>query len=303
LSRRWVFSPRYTVDLGAHTFPADKFLRVARMLVQSGLLREEDRVEPELPPAEDLLLVHTPDWVSRTLNGKLILEEETLMELPWSRPLVEAHALAVSGTAQPARLALEHGLGLHIGGGANHAFADHGEGFCMFNDLACAVAKLRREGRIRRALIVDLDTHQGNGTASIFRREPDVFTFSMHQEDGYPSERRASTLDIPLPKGAGDREYLDLLTQRLPGALDSHRPELVIYQAGVDVFERDMLGTLRLTMAGIEARDRFVFESCGRRAIPIALTLGGGYGEDIEQTVALHAGTVRAALEILCAEC
>lgn len=295
---RWVHSAHYTVDVGAHTFPTAKFKLAADALVELGALREKDRLEPEPPSTEDLRLIHAADWVSRVMDGRMSLDDELRAELPWSRALADAHALAVSGTLLAARLALEGGLGIHVGGGAHHAFPDHGEGFCLLNDLAVTVAKLRKEGAVRRAMVVDLDVHQGNGTAAAFRDSRDVFTFSMHQEDGYPERRQRSSLDIELLKGMRDEEYLDTLSHRMPGVLDAHRPELVLYQAGVDVHERDMLGTLKLTADGIAARDRFVFEACSRRAIPIVLTLGGGYAPKLDETVALHVGTVKEALGV-----
>ena len=263
-----------------------------------GVLDADRRVEPEMPSPEALGLVHAADWVRRAGTGALTLDEETTMELPWSRPAMEAHALAAGGTLAAARLALEGGLGLHIGGGAHHAFRDHGEGFCMFNDLAFAIETLRREKVVRRALVVDLDAHQGNGTASIFAGEPDVFTFSMHQKDGYPQPRQKSTMDIELPSGTRDTGYLELLRSRLPTALDGHEPDLVVYQAGVDVHERDLLASLKLTADGIAARDRFVFAVCEDRRIPVVLTLGGGYAPKLEDTVALHARSVQEALAV-----
>lgn len=294
----WVSSPRYTVDLGGHTFPTVKFQRVAERLAGRGALREGSRREPQLPDPADLRLVHTRDWVERVLEGRLTLQEEVLAELPWSKPLMEAHALAVSGTTLAAELALESGLGIHVGGGAHHAFPDHGEGFCLLNDLAVAIERLRVKGRVKRALVVDLDVHQGNGTAAAFKGVEEVFTFSMHQEGGYPKLRARSTVDVELPAGTRDREYQELLSTRLPGILDAHRPELVVYQAGVDVHEGDLLGNLKLTARGVAERDRFVFEACSRRAIPVVLTLGGGYSKDLEETVALHAATVRTALGV-----
>ncbi|MBI5200757.1 MAG: histone deacetylase [Elusimicrobia bacterium] len=298
MGRRWFHSPKYTVDVGAHTFPTVKFQRTAESLVAKGLLQEKDRVEPTLPSRDELKLVHTDEWCTRVLDGTMTLDDELRAELPWSRALSDAHALAVSGTLLAAREALATGLGVHVGGGAHHAFAAYGEGFCLLNDLAVAAAKLRAEGAVKRVLICDLDVHQGNGTASIFKKNLDVFTFSMHQEEGYPKIRERSSLDVELPAGTRDREYQDALTDRLPGALDAHRPDLVLYQAGADVHERDLLGGLKLTDKGVAARDRFVFEACLRRAIPIALTLGGGYSPKIEDTIALHAGTVKEALSV-----
>ena len=294
----WIFSPRYTVDIGAHTFPTAKFQRAAEILCSQGGLRAADRVEPEMPSPEALCRVHTPEWVRRAGVGELTLEDETLLEMPWSKALMEAHALAAGGTLAAARLALENGLGIHVGGGAHHAFADHGEGFCMFNDLAFAIETLRLEKRLARAAVVDLDAHQGNGTASIFKAAPDVFTFSMHQREGYPGRREAGTMDVDLPAGIRDRDYLDLLARRLPAVLDGHEPKLVVYQAGVDVYERDLLGSLKLTAEGIAARDRFVFEACESRRIPIVVTFGGGYAPDVQETAALHARTVQEALAV-----
>ncbi|MBI4345754.1 MAG: histone deacetylase [Elusimicrobia bacterium] len=298
MPRHWFHSPRYTVDMGAHTFPTVKFQRVAESLVERGVLSSAFRVEPGDPSRDDLLLVHTPSWVERVLDGKMTLDDELRAELPWSKKLAEAHALAVSGTMLAAREALERGLGIHVGGGAHHAFPDHGEGFCLLNDLAVAAERLRRGGLAKSVLVVDLDVHQGNGTAAIFRDRLDVCTFSMHQEEGYPEKRERGTVDIELPAGATDEDYLDVLTKRLPAALDAHRPDLVLYQAGVDVHERDLLGSLKLTSGGIAARDRFVFEACFRRAIPVGVTLGGGYSPSLEETVLLHVQTVREALAV-----
>lgn len=296
--RSWVFSPRYSVDLGAHTFPTVKFERVAERLVERGALLEEDRLEPALPDPADLRLVHTPEWVERVLEGRMTLDDEMRAELPWSRALSDAHALAVSGTILAAREALGSGLGVHIGGGAHHAFPDHGEGFCLLNDLAVAASRLLKEGAVRRVVVVDLDAHQGNGTAAAFRGSGEVFTFSMHREAGYPQPRQRSSLDLELRDGATDEEYLELLRGRLPGLLDGQSPGLVLYQAGVDVHRGDLLGGLGLSDAGVAARDRFVFEACARRAVPVALTLGGGYSARLEDTVALHAATVKTALSV-----
>jgi len=298
VARRWFHSPKYTVDVGAHTFPTIKFQKTAEALVERGVLREVDRVEPELPVRDDLLLVHTAEWCTRVLEGTMTLDDEMRAELPWSKALALAHSLAVSGTLLAAREALAAGLGIHVGGGAHHAFADHGEGFCLLNDLAVTAERLRRGGLAKKVLICDLDVHQGNGTAAIFRGSLDVFTFSMHQEEGYPEKRERSSIDVALPTGTKDREYQDALTHRFPAALDAHRPDLVLYQAGVDVHEKDQLGSLKLTTQGVAARDRFVFEACSRRAIPIALTLGGGYSPRLGDTVSLHVRTVREALAV-----
>ncbi len=295
---RFVFSPKYSIDIGDHAFPTRKFEAAARLLLGEGLLSPEDGVEPRPPAREQLLLVHTADWVDRALSGRLTLEEETLLELPCSKEVAEAHALSVSGTLLACRLALEQGLGLHFGGGSHHAFADHGEGFCVFNDIACGVRQMLKERRIERAMVVDLDVHQGNGTASIFAEEPAVFTFSMHQENLYPLSKPPGSLDIGLEAGTGDAKYLKILLEQLPAALDSHRPQLVVYQAGVDVYAGDMLGELELSADGIARRDEAVFEGCFSRSIPIVLTLGGGYASSMEETAALHAQTAKVALRL-----
>ncbi|MEE8425488.1 MAG: histone deacetylase [Elusimicrobiota bacterium] len=265
--------------------------------------RGERLVDPGMPSEADLELAHTKDWVRRTLKGELGLADETRMELPCSPELVVAHAKQAAGTYLACREALETGLGLHIGGGSHHAFADHGEGFCIFNDLAAALIKLRKEGVLESAAVVDLDVHQGNGTASILDKEPALFTLSLHQGGIYPFAGPsptdcAGTADVALPAGMGDGKYLKLLSARLEGFLDERRPGLVLYQAGVDCWEGDLLGSLSLTREGLAARDRMVFEACLKRGIPAAVALGGGYAERLEDTVALHVQTLNTALEL-----
>lgn len=286
------FSPKYTVDIGDHVFPTRKFAMAAELLKDTGTF-----VEPTMPSRQDLLVAHTQDWVDRVLGGKLTLKEETLMELPWSLLLAEAHALCVSGTILACREALATGLGLHCGGGSHHAFSDRGEGFCVFNDIACGILKMREERRIARAMVVDLDVHQGNGTAAIFKDRPEVFTFSMHQGDIYPTPKTPGTLDVELRSGTGNWEFLEILEKHLPKILDQHKPDLVVYQSGVDVYECDLLGGLKLTKEGIRQRDEAVFRHCLARRIPVAVTLGGGYAERLEDTAALHAQTLKTAME------
>lgn len=281
-----IFSPRYAADIGGHVFPTRKFALVAELLKNSGQL-----IEPPLPSREDLLLAHTPEWVDKVLNRTMTLDDETLMELPFTEEVSLAHRLQVSGTILACREALARGVGLHIGGGSHHAFADHGEGFCVLNDIASGIIKMRVERKISRAAVIDLDVHQGNGTAAIFSGDPDVFTFSMHQENIYPEQKPAGSLDIGLPEGLGDKDYLPLLEKNLPRVFEGE-PELVVYQAGVDCGEHDLLGGLKLTARGLLRRDELVFEACRKRNVPIAVTLGGGYSRDVHETAALHAQTL-----------
>lgn len=292
-----VYSRRYGVAADGGTFQTRKFAATVELLLKRRLIAPRDVVEPPEPSRADLELAHAADWVGRALECRLTREEEERLELPWSKALAVAHALAVSGTLLAAREALAAGAGLHAGGGAHHAFPDHGEGYCAFNDLACAVLRLRAEGRVRRAAIVDLDAHQGNGTNAIFAGDPDTRTFSIHQEDLYPAPRFVpGTLDAAVPAGMGDERYLTVLDQFLTPFLARRKPDLVVYQAGVDGHEADRLGGLGLSAEGLARRDRFVFSLARRLEVPIAVTLGGGYGPTPEATAALHARTLQEAL-------
>lgn len=273
---RLIFSPRYVVDLGGHVFPTRKFALAADLVPLP-------RVEPPEPRREDLLLAHTPEWADKVIECRMTLEEETAMELRLTPAVSLAHRLQVSGTILACRDALERGAGLHAGGGAHHAFAGRAEGFCVVNDLACAARALGR-----RTAIVDLDVHHGNGTAEILAGDRDVFTFSMHQAASYPERRPRSTLDVALPAGAGDDRYLTELRAAL-AKIKAWGPELVIYQAGVDCAEGDLLGGLRLTPQGLAERDALVRDM----GFPTAVTLGGGYMEDVKKTAGLHARTLK----------
>ncbi len=282
-----VFSPRYVVEEGEHPFATRKFALAAQALAG-----KRELVEPGEPSRELLEAAHDPAWVDKVLGAKLSPQEEERAELRVTPALSRAHALAVSGTLLAAREALETGVGLHAGGGAHHAFAERGEGYCLLNDIACAVALLLSQARVRRAAVVDLDVHQGNGTASIFRMEPRVFTLSLHQRDLYPEKKEKSSLDVELQRGCGDEAYLRALAPALEKALAS-KPELVVFQAGVDVASGDALGGLELTPEGLRRRDRLVRDECRGRKIPVAVTLGGGYQATPEKTAALHAQTLR----------
>jgi acetoin utilization deacetylase AcuC-like enzyme len=273
---RLVHSPRYVVDLGGHVFPARKFALAADLVPLP-------RVEPSEPSRKELLSVHTPEWVDKVLYCKMTLEDETAMELRLTSEVSLAHRLQVAGTILATRDALLYGAGLHAGGGSHHAFAGRAEGFCVLNDLACAAKVMGL-----RTAIVDLDVHQGNGTASICAGDPKIFTFSMHQAGLFPKNRASSSLDIELPAGTRDATYLE----RLRGGLKKVKewgPELIIYQAGVDCAAGDLLGGLALSMEGLAVRDKLVKEL----GIPAAVTLGGGYMEDVGRTAELHAQTLR----------
>ena len=288
---RFVYSSRYVVDLGGHVFPTKKFAETAEKLK-----KRLPFVEPEMPSREDLLLAHTEDWVDKVVSIRMTLQDETLMELPFTREVSESHQLSVSGTILACRDALECGTGLHIGGGSHHAFSDHGEGFCVLNDLACGILKMLKEAKIQRAAVIDLDVHQGNGTAQIFSKTPKVFTFSIHQEDIYPEIKQKSSLDIPVARGTGDEEYLSLLEKNLP-AVFAHQPEFIVYQAGVDCYQKDILGSLNLSQEGLLKRDLMVRDFCRKFKVPVAVTLGGGYSREIEETASLHVQTLLCFVE------
>jgi len=283
---RVVFSPQYEVDYGEHSFASDKFSLTAKSLKTA-----VDLVEPEEPSRDDLLLAHDPVWTDKVLSGKLSAFDVSRLELPFSSEISLAHRLGVGGTVLAARHALEAGIGLHCGGGAHHAFRDHGEGYCALNDIAIAILKLRAEKKLERAAVIDLDVHQGNGTASIFKGDGNVFTFSMHQSDLYPEAKEKSSLDVELRAGTGDVEYYDILRRSLRTVFE-FKPDLVIYQSGVDVWEHDALGGLKLTERGILDRDTAVWETCLMHRVPVVVTLGGGYGPTPQDTARLHARTL-----------
>jgi acetoin utilization deacetylase AcuC-like enzyme len=290
-----VHSRAYRCDIGPHVFPMEKFERVRHALVTGGDVREDEILEPSPAPREDLLLVHTPEYLE-DLERLRWTPRTACSELPLSEEIVRAYVLAASGTTMAAREALVRGAGINIGGGFHHAFADLASGFCYINDLAVAIRVLQRERSIERAAVVDADLHQGNGTAHLFLNDPCVFTLSIHQEHLYPIKQK-SDLDIGLDNGAGDEEFNRRLAEGLE-AVWAHRPEIVLYQAGADPFEDDQLGALRLTFAGLEERDRLVLEGCAARGIPVVVTLGGGYARQVSDTVRIHTQTCRVALSL-----
>ncbi|MDE3152249.1 MAG: histone deacetylase [Gemmatimonadota bacterium] len=289
-------SARYVFPLPpGHRFPVEKYERLRRRVLDAGVVAVEHLHEPERVMLDDLLRVHTAEYVERFGTGTLDPAAMRRIGLPWSPELVERSWRATGGTAEAAAFALDHGVAMNLAGGTHHAFPDHGEGFCVFNDAAVAIRALQARGRIARAAIVDLDVHQGNGTHAVFAHDPSVFTFSMHGGRNYPFHKVPGSLDVELDDGTGDDVYLDRLQAALPAALSRARPDLVVYLAGADVHEGDRLGRLRLTAAGIARRDVLVLEQCREVGIPVVVTIAGGYGRDLDATVSLHAQTARIA--------
>ena len=293
-------SARYTITLPEnHRFPIAKYAMLRDAVVASGLVEPTDVHEPSRAPVDDVLLVHTNRYVRAIIDGTLTDAEQRRIGFPWSESLVERSFRAVGGTCEAAAATLTHGVTMNLAGGTHHAFPDHGEGFCVLNDVAVAIRALQRDGRIRRAAIIDLDVHQGNGTHAIFHRDASVFTFSMHGGRNYPFHKVAGSLDIELPDGTGDEPYLDALADALPRVLSAAAPDLVIYLAGSDAHERDRLGRLCLTFDGLARRDVMVLDACREVGIPVAITIAGGYGRNIEDSVRVHLNTVRIASETL----
>jgi acetoin utilization deacetylase AcuC-like enzyme len=291
---RLVHHPGYDLNLGDHIFPSTKFALIRERLVSRGDFREEDVLRPDPATNEQLLLVHEPDWVNALTHGTLTMSQIVQLEIPYSQQMVRAFRLMAGGSILAARCALEVGASMNLGGGFHHAFPGHGEGFCALNDVAVAIRVLQEEGRISRAMVVDLDVHHGNGTAAIFADSPDVFTISMHQYNNYPATKPPSNIDVHLPDGAGDAPYLALLHDVLTSALDVFRPQLLMYVAGSDPYAEDQLGGLKLTMEGMRKRDETVFALARARGVPVAATTAGGYARRLEDTVELHAQTALA---------
>jgi acetoin utilization deacetylase AcuC-like enzyme len=294
-----VYHEGYDLNLGAHVFPSKKYRLIRDRLVSDGFAGPEDFAVPEPATDEDLLLVHQRGWLTRLKNGTLDYLELMKLEIPYSHKMVEAFWLAAGGTTLAARLALESGIGFNIGGGFHHAFPGHGEGFCAIHDVAVAIRKLQSEGFIERAMVVDCDVHDGNGTAAIFSADPTVFTLSIHQANNYPSIKPASNVDIDLEDGVGDDEYLARLGDAVRKSMSEFRPELVMYVAGADPYREDQLGGLSLTIDGLKARDRLVLETAREYRAPVVVTLAGGYAANVEDTVTIHANTAKVAAECI----
>lgn len=289
------YTPRYYADIGeSHVFPIRKFERVRDRLVREGTLRPAEIIEPQPAPLADVLLVHREDYITRLRAGTLSPREIRRLGLPWSKALVRRSFLAVGGTINAARWALEDGIGSNLAGGTHHAFPDRGEGFCVLNDVAIAIRALRRDGVINRAAVVDCDVHQGNGTATIFTGDESVFTFSMHGAKNYPLFKARSTLDVGLPDETTDAEYLEALADNLPRVF-APAPDIIFYLGGADPFAGDKLGRLALSIEGLRARDMYVLAECHARGAPVVTVMSGGYAQNIEDTVEIHCNTIRAA--------
>jgi acetoin utilization deacetylase AcuC-like enzyme len=293
-----VYHDRYDLNLGPHVFPSQKFRLIYEMLLREGLAAEGDFLRPNAANDEDILRVHTADWVSKLKTGTLTANDVMRLEVPYSPELVEAVWLAAGGTILAAQSALREGFGSNLSGGFHHAYPRHGEGFCAIHDVAVAIRKLQADGAIKKAIVVDTDVHHGNGTAAIFRGDPTVFTLSIHQLNNYPGHKPPSSLDLNMDDRTEDDEYLGALIPAVRQALDKFQPEILFYLGGADPYCEDQLGGLSLTKTGLKQRDRSVFEEARRRGIPVATTLAGGYARRVEDTVRIHVNTILAAGEI-----
>jgi len=282
--------PDYTLPLPeGHPFPMAKYSIVYDELRERGFLQAGDIMLPEEISRQDLARVHTEDYLDRLFGDGLSAMEVRRLGVPWSARLLRRSRLAVAGTVLALDAALNDGMAGNLAGGTHHAFADHGEGFCVLNDVAIAIRKAQVDRRLQRALIIDLDVHQGNGTAAIFADDQRVFTFSMHGERNYPAQKMRSTLDIGLPDGVTDDAYLQTLSSALPKLIESFSPEVVFYLAGVDVMAGDRYGRFQLTEPGLRERERMVLDFASTQGLPLVITLAGGYASDAARTARLHA--------------
>lgn len=295
-----VYHPDYVTELPpGHRFPMPKFGRVYQRLIQDGVAGLDQFHCPSVAAREHLLLVHTPAFVDAYLTGSIDPKAMRRIGFPWSAALVQRTCAAVGGTILTAQLALQTGLACNTAGGTHHAYRDFGSGFCIFNDIAVAARSVQAAGLVERVLVVDLDVHQGDGTAAIFAEDPSVFTFSIHCATNFPHRKQTSTLDVALPPGTGDESYLAALHTHLPTILQDFRPHLVLYDAGVDPHADDLLGKLALSDAGLTRRDEFVLAQCWARDVPVACVIGGGYSRDIDGLAQRHTLLHRAAQQIL----
>jgi acetoin utilization deacetylase AcuC-like enzyme len=293
-----IYHPGYDLNLGAHVFPSQKFRLIAETLLSEGIAVQEDFLQPAAANDEDILRVHTPEWVRKLKTGTLTPSEAMLLEVPYSAELVAAVWLAAGGSILAAQSALRDGFGCNLGGGFHHAHAAHGEGFCAIHDVAVAIRRLQADGAIRKAMVVDTDVHHGNGTAHIFADDPSVFTLSIHQLNNYPAYKPPSTVDLDLDDRVEDEEYLDILLPEVQRGIGEFQPDMLFYVAGADPFCEDQLGGLSLTKKGLLERDRGVFRAARSRGIPVMTTLAGGYARRVEDTVRIHMNTIVAAREI-----
>jgi acetoin utilization deacetylase AcuC-like enzyme len=293
-----VYNKGYDLNLGEHVFPSQKFHMIAQTLLREGIAGSEDFLTPDFAADEDILRVHTSEWVHKLKTGTLTASEVMKLEIPYSQEAVEACWLAAGGSILAGQSALRDGFGCNLGGGFHHAYPGHGEGFCAIHDVAVAIRRLQHDGAIRKAMVVDTDVHQGNGTAAIFAKDESVFTLSIHQENNYPAYKPPSDLDLEMADRVEDDEYLGALIPAVQGALNEFQPEILFYVGGADPFCEDQLGGLMMTKNGLKTRDRRVFEEARRRGIPVATTLAGGYARRVEDTIRIHMNTIVAAREV-----
>lgn len=293
-------SAHYVIALPAgHRFPITKYALLRDAILAEGIVSPERMHDPARVPLEEAARVHDPAYLERLVRGTMPAAEQRALGFPWSEGLVERSFRAAGGTYEAAQHALSAGIAMNLAGGTHHAFASHGEGFCVLNDVAIAIRALRAQGRIRRAAVIDLDVHQGNGTHSIFAGDEETFTFSMHGRRNYPFRKVAGTVDVELEDGTGDTEYLERLAESLPGVLAASRPDVVFYLAGADPHEGDSLGRLKLTFDGLMRRDALVLEACRAVGVPVTIAIAGGYGREIADTVRVHVNTARVARSFL----
>jgi acetoin utilization deacetylase AcuC-like enzyme len=293
-----IYHERYDLNLGAHVFPSQKFRLVHDKLLNDGIAEVDDFLRPEPATDEDILRVHTKDWVQKLKTGTLSPSEQMKLEVPYSPELARAFWLAAGGTIVAAESALRDGFACNLGGGFHHAYPGHGEGFCAIHDVAVALRTLQFRQELDRAMVVDTDVHHGNGTAAIFAKDPSVFTLSIHQMNNYPAHKPHSSLDINLEDGVADEEYLDALLPAVKKSLETFHPNMLFYVGGADPYREDQLGGLDLTMEGLQKRDGGVFELARQRNIPVVTTQAGGYARRLEDTVQIHVNTVLAAKQV-----
>ena len=281
-----------------HRFPMIKYDLIPEQLLYEGTIKSENIFSPALLPEHQILSIHDDVYWHKLNHGKLSKEEIRKTGFPYSKELVVRERVILQGTIDCAKFALEFGVAMNVAGGTHHAFRDRGEGFCLLNDIAVAAQYLLKHNMAKQILVVDLDVHQGNGTANIFKQESQVFTFSMHGGKNYPLRKENSDLDVPLPDGTNDASYMNLLRNHLPRLIDDIEPDFIFFQSGVDVLHTDKLGRLGLTLNGCKERDKYVLEICKSNQIPLAIYMGGGYSEKIADIVEAHANTFRSAVEI-----
>jgi len=281
-----------------HRFPMMKYELLPQQLLYEGTCTEENFFEPELPDDNHILAVHNEGYYRDLIDQNIPKREARKIGFPLSKELVMRERIIADGTIKACKFASEHGISMNIAGGTHHAYSDHGEAFCMLNDQAIGARYLQHNNLANNILIVDLDVHQGNGTAEIFKTDHSVFTFSMHGKSNYPFKKEVSDMDIALEKGTSDQEYLSILKNILPELLEKVRPDFIFYLCGVDILESDKLGTLSMTLEGCKERDRFVLQTCFENNIPVQCSMGGGYSPDIKIIVEAHANTFRLAQEI-----